>query len=95
VSEARLEHDGAGRLSVSGPMDFDTVPALYAALPADLRGRAFDVDLSAVTRADTAGMGFLLELLRLGGERGVRFVNIPDQLRAIIRVNGLEESIGA
>jgi len=94
VSEARLEHDGKGRIRLSGPLDFDTVPALYAALPA--AGSApTEVDLSGVTRADTAGMGLLVELLRLGGERGVRFENIPDQLKAIIRVNSLEAAFGA
>jgi len=94
VTEARLENDGEGRLRLTGPLDFDTVPALYAALPA-AGGTPLEVDLSGVTRADTAGMGLLVEILRLGGEHGARFENIPDQLKAIIRVNGLEAAFGA
>lgn len=50
------------------------------------------LDLSGVIRADSAGVGLLIEWLRLSRNTGsqIRYVHLPDSLRAMIRVGGVE-----
>lgn len=81
---------------VSGPLVFDTVPDIYSASRKWFEG-AGDVvlDLGAVTQADSAGLGLMVEWLRMGraAGRNVKFVNIPSQMRVLISVNGLQNSL--
>lgn len=50
------------------------------------------LDLSGVIRADSAGVGLMIEWLRLSRKTGshLRYVHLPDSLRAMIRVGGVE-----
>ena len=52
-----------------------------------------EVDLNGVTRADSAGLALLVELMRESGRNGRRisFCHVPAQLLSIARVCGLEE----
>ena len=51
------------------------------------------VDLSAVSRSDSAGLALLLHWMgELRGEdKTLRFINIPHQVEDFIRINGLAE----
>lgn len=87
----------AGVYRLEGPLDFATVPGLWR--QAKLRfpaGGQVEVDLGAVTRADSAGLALLLEWTRAARSRGgqVRFRNLPPQMRAIARAARLEALFG-
>jgi len=93
VSEARLEPAGAGTLAVSGELTFQTVPRLHAECGSDVAaGGEVVLDLSGVTRTDSAGVALLVDLLRQARAAGgdLRFLHVPEQMRSIVRVSGLE-----
>lgn len=50
------------------------------------------LDLSGVTRADSAGAGLLVEWLRRARARGcqLRYAHLPEALVAMLRVGGIE-----
>lgn len=78
--------------SLQGPLDLERMPALLA--QADALAAAGLVDLSGVQRVDSAGLSFLLELLRRARSRQqtLRFVHAPAQLQglaAFFRVDAL------
>ena len=82
--------------AVSGQLVFDTVPELYAASRGWFGGPGEVVlDLGAVTQADSAGLGLMIEWLRMAraAGRSIRFVNIPSQMQVLIRVNGLQNTL--
>ncbi len=70
-----------------------TFAGMTAWLPqADALSSASPVSLAGVTRADSAGLAFLLELTRRGHRRGIelRFSGAPPQVRELARFFGLE-----
>jgi phospholipid transport system transporter-binding protein len=89
-----LRARGGGRYALSGELTFATVPGLWR--PA---GQAFDqgatvrLDLSGITRVDSAGIALLIELTRAvrrgGGE--IRLEHASAQLMAIAEVSGLDQ----
>ncbi|MBF6309145.1 STAS domain-containing protein, partial [Nocardia farcinica] len=50
-------------------------------------------DLQAVTRSDSAGLALLVEWMQFARQqdRKLSFRNLPDQLRDIARISGLED----
>ena len=94
----RVEPDGALRLS--GPLTFDTVPAVDAAVDAALgadgwRRPALTFDLSAAAPADSAGLALLVRWRRTAHRSGghVRFRGVPAPLRAIAGLCGVEDHL--
>jgi phospholipid transport system transporter-binding protein len=94
----RVAIQGEGMLAVSGVLTFDTIPdVLNQSAPwIDKPGGPISIDLQEAKRADSAGLALLVEWLRRAKikGRGLRFVNVPEQVRSLIRVNGLEEALG-
>jgi phospholipid transport system transporter-binding protein len=89
-----MERVAAGEYRVSGPLVFATVPGLLEQSKATFDGEAqLQVDLSAVQTADSAGLALLIEWYRLAARanRGLRFVNVPEQLRALARISDVDE----
>ena len=90
---AELEHAAEGVLAIKGELDFQSVPVIWdtilklSSVPAQL-----EVDLAQVKRSDSSGVALLIEWLRLADRRQqkIRFVNTPEQMRAIIRVAELD-----
>ena len=82
-------------IPVSGPLTFATVPELLAQSRRWWSEGAseLELDLSAVTRADSAGIALLLELLAQARQGGVqlRLTGLPDQLVQLVRANGVEQ----
>jgi len=81
---------------LSGPLVFDTVPGIYAASVGWFAGAGgLVLNLEAVTHADSAGLGLMIEWLRLARTAGctLRFINIPSQMQVLIRVNGLQDTL--
>lgn len=79
---------------ISGELDFATVAALLDEIRTS-RGRQGlpgAIDLKAVSRTDSAGLAFLIELLRDAKRNGqnLNFQNLPPQLLHIAEISGLE-----
>ncbi len=84
----------AGGRPISGPLVFDTVPEVYAATKEWFAGNGELVfDLGAVTQVDSAGLGLVIEWLRLAraSGRALKFVNMPTQMQVLASVNGLRD----
>ena len=87
-----------GAFMLSGRMTFQTVPQFLAHTNEWLQdgAKTVTIDLQGVTLADSAGLALLLEWLQRarGAGREMVFTNIPDQVRDLIRVNGLTQVFG-
>jgi phospholipid transport system transporter-binding protein len=83
-----------GRISVAGPLTFQSVPALVVAARQwlALAGDVIEVDLSRVTLADSAGVALLLEWWNTfhAAGRHISYVGVPDQVADFVRINGLD-----
>ena len=82
----------SGEFRLEGAMTFGTAAkGLKLVKPLLSRKANIRLDLSGVTRADSAGVGLLIEWLRLSREIGthIRFAHLPDSLLAMIRVGGV------
>lgn len=77
-----------GELSFSTVMDLlrDSAGLLW-------RNSSVTLDLTGVTRTDSAGLALLVEWIRIARQRGksIHFCNIPEQLMAVAQVAGLGE----
>ncbi len=85
---------GPGVRPISGALVFDTVPEVYAATKDWLAGSGdLVLDMGAVTQVDSAGLGLVIEWLRLARASGrvLRFIIIPAQMQVLISVNGLQD----
>jgi len=97
VADPALTLDGAV-LRLSGPVTLNTVAPLVA------RGRGLlpqlpeqaTLDLSGVTRIDSAGVAMLVELWRLREREGRRlgFAAIPAELTPFLQLYALEPVFG-
>ena len=88
--------DSAHRIHVEGELDVDNVPArLKRSADWFEKNGTTVIDLAKVTRADSAGVALLLEWIRDArqADATLRFVNAPEQMRAIIDFCGLGEVI--
>lgn len=84
-----------GQYKINGELNFSTVPHLFAEskwVESDSSSR-LSVDLSEVTRADSAGLSLLLSWVRRAHahQKTLAFSHVPDQLRNIARVSGVAE----
>lgn len=73
---------------LSGDLDVNTVTALLNAF--SQQGQKPQViDLSTVTRTDSAGLALLLELKRLTRHTSLTLQNMPQQMSQLAQVNGV------
>ncbi|HXG29838.1 MAG TPA: STAS domain-containing protein [Nevskiales bacterium] len=83
-----------GRLVLSGELDHTSVARALAEGRAWLEGSRgpLQVDLSGVTRSESAGVALLLEWLRAARQRGreIEFLSPPRQLQSLLQFFGLE-----
>ncbi len=96
--DAALETGGEGRWRLSGELGFGTVSRLLKDSRAGFSdGNDIEVDLSGVTRADSAGLALLVEWLREAERAGraISFVNMPAQMQSIARICGLDDILTA
>lgn len=87
-----------GVFGVSGQLTFQTVPQFLAHTEKLLQNDASTVaiDMRGVTLADSAGLALMIEWLQLAraAKHEMVFTNIPEQMRDLIRVNGLTQVFG-
>jgi phospholipid transport system transporter-binding protein len=84
----------SGRLMVHGELAFDSVPGLLEqsrTLLCEGHG-PLAIDLAQVERADSAGLALMIEWMRMARrhERDIRFMHLPEQIRAIAEASDLE-----
>lgn len=93
MSEYAFEDLGDGKFGLAGEMTFATAEQvlresedLFAEYP------HIQVDLSAVTRADSAGLALLLEWITWANHniREIRFVHIPERINAIAQTTEVD-----
>jgi phospholipid transport system transporter-binding protein len=90
VSQIIVENDNTWRLS--GELSFTTVGALLT----DFTQRAIPtppkvVDLCDVTRTDSAGLAFLIELRRQTNNAAMTFRNLPAQVLSLATLSGVQD----
>ena len=95
-----VRFDGDGVLRLSGPLDFDTAPAVDAAVGAALgadgwRRPALTIDLGAADHVDSAGLALLVRWRRAAHRDGgrIRFRGVSAPLRAIAGLCGVEDHL--
>lgn len=98
MSESSVVARDNGVLEVNGRLTFQTVPEVLAQAAQGLNraGSAITVDLRNVALIDTAGVALMLEWLgqARAQKRTLTFVNLPEQVRHLIGVSGLDEAFG-
>ena len=85
-----------GLLTARGALTFATARAARAAGAAALAGAPdgpLEIDCSAVSPADSAGLAVLLEWLAIAksARRSLRFRNLPQDLVALARISEVQE----
>jgi phospholipid transport system transporter-binding protein len=84
-----------GVFEVSGQVTFQTVPRFLAHTGKLLQNNSgtVTIDMHGVTLADSAGLALMIEWLQLAraAKHELVFTNIPEQMRDLIRVNGLTQ----
>jgi phospholipid transport system transporter-binding protein len=81
-----------GRCIVEGAIHFANVVALLERGQALFTAPEVTVDLARVTEVDSSAVSLLLEWQRAAerGGRGIRFVNLPENLQSLARLYGVD-----
>jgi len=85
---------GVARLSLSGELDFATVPEVLPQLSGAVSGHARSVlDMSGVSAANSAALALLVELRRIAAAAGhnIEFRAVPDSVVKVAQVCEAEE----
>jgi phospholipid transport system transporter-binding protein len=98
VNQLIVEDNATWRLS--GELTFATVGALLTELTqqivskeksAEMQKEPKVVDLKEVTRTDSAGLAFLIELLKQTKVVPITFRNLPPQMQTLAAVSGVQD----
>lgn len=79
-------------LIIQGPLIKETVMKQWATVQPQLMSGVYQyVDLGEVTQSDSAGLAFLLAIMREAKERAfaISFLRLPEQMLEIAKVNGV------
>lgn len=88
-----LRETGTDSFALAGALTFDSVPSVWQEGRRLFQGRSsITLDLTQVTRADSAGLALMVEWMREANLRkaAIHFRNIPSQMLAIARTSRLE-----
>ena len=94
MSKFELNDLGEGRFALTGEMTFETAERILVASeePFEQHTR-IEVDLSGITKADSAGLALLLEWITWANHtvREIRFLSMPERVLAIARTTEVEQ----
>jgi len=105
LSQAELTQQNQQTYFISGVLDFSTVPDLMQSAMGFFKSykKSADsktdarvlVDLSKVTRCNSAGLALMLEMGKQAGSENIKlyFKNLPETLLIIAKAYGIEEQI--
>lgn len=95
MSENRFASRGGGVFELSGRLTFQTVTRFQEHIGTVLQGdsQPVTIDMRGISLADSAGLALMIEWLQRAraAQREIVFANIPEQVRQLIRVNGLQK----
>ncbi len=94
-AEVELVDLGAGRIQVRGALTFATARRARVAgakLLSAQSGAALEIDCSAVSSSDSAGLAVLLDWLVLARRQGqaLSLTNVPAPIRAVAEISDVE-----
>jgi phospholipid transport system transporter-binding protein len=98
---SQLSIDEHNTLRITGELTFATVSALLTELTQQFVAKKDQakekspkvLDLSEVTRTDSAGLALMIELLKLSQDAPITFRNIPKQMHNLAVVSGVQELV--
>jgi phospholipid transport system transporter-binding protein len=94
MNKFELKELGEGHFALNGEMTFETAERILVASeePFEQHTR-IEVDLSGVTKADSAGLALLLEWITWANHtvREIRFLSMPERILAIARTTEVEQ----
>jgi phospholipid transport system transporter-binding protein len=93
MPDFKLEDRGDGRFAVSGEMTFDTAERILKESEGPFEAHTqLEIDLSGVTKSDSAGLALLLEWVTWANHtvREIRFVGMPERIAAIAKTTEVE-----
>lgn len=95
MSENGFASRGAGVFELSGRLTFQTVPRFQEHIGALLQGdpQPLTIDMRGISLADSAGLALMIEWQQRAraAQREIVYTNVPEQVRQLIRVNGLTQ----
>ena len=85
-----------GRIQVSGPLCFDTVPDLWETGVRLIRDGAREVDFGGVGEVDSSALALLMEWRRAAARQGseLRFHAVPAPIREIAALSEVDQVLG-
>lgn len=88
--------DSAGTLALSGAIGFANAAEALRAAPHPARGARIEVDLSALTSADSASLAVLIAWAAQASARGVelRYLRAPPALLNLARLSDVNALLG-
>lgn len=94
-AEVELVDQGSGRVELRGALTFATARRARLAglkLLAAPRGSPIEIDCTAVTSSDSAGLAVLLDWLVLASRQGqaLRLTNLPAPILAVAQISDVE-----
>jgi phospholipid transport system transporter-binding protein len=95
-STATLTHQGEGRFTLTGDLNFQTVPLVWQQGKDLLNDcQSVEVDLSGVAHCNSAGLALLIEWLRIAraNNQSIVFRHLPTQMQNIARVCGVDNKL--
>ncbi len=99
ASTAKLEKDPVkpACYQLTGIVDFSTITGLDDEFSRTLVGqKTVGIDLSKLVSTNTAGVAMLIHWVNLAQKNSVQLtlLNIPDQVRRLAQINGVDEVLG-
>ena len=97
MSEAQLSENGAGRASLSGTLDFSSVPALWPGLKGLIgRESRLELSLADVVSSNSAGLALLLEAVQQAAADAhqLSLADVPQGLLDLAELSNLGTVLG-
>lgn len=95
MKTANLTKNDTLNYQLSGELTMQNVPLVAKETAAMVNAMQGDIviNLSAVSRADSAGLALLIDWLRTANQRGfsIKFEGLPAQLKQIARISELDQ----
>ncbi len=94
MSDFTLEDLGDGRFALSGEMTFDTAERILKESEEPFEAHTqLEIDLTGVSRSDSAGLALLLEWVTWANHtvREIRFTGMPERVSAIAKTTEVEK----
>ena len=93
TSNFSLDDQGDGHFALSGEMTFDTAERILEVSEKPFKAHTrLEIDLSAVTESDSAGLALLLEWVTWANHtvREIRFSGMPERVLAIAKTTEVD-----